>query len=504
MIEAAVGNLVAYGVAHGLIAPGDRVYVRNRIIDVLGLEVYDLAAETADGHAPVDDLLAPLLDDAAARGLIDPDTVTQRDLWDTAIMGTFVPRPSVVAERFWAQHAHDPVAATDYIHNLSVASNYVRLGRTRRDISWRQQTRYGLMDITINLSKPEKDPRDIAKAAAAVKATGTTATGTKYPANLLVRDNEGYPGRADHPARQNLRLVPMDLGGERWFLQYSPYQYYPEHAIVLSEAVRPMKIDGAAFGRLADFVDLLPHYFVGSNADLPIVGGSILSQDHFQGGAYEFALDRAAVSAAWDVDGLALEVLDWPLSVLRLRGERPEVLARATELLEFWREYSDPDLGVIARTGDTPHNTITPIARRCGRDLQLSLCLRNNRTSAEHPDGIYHPHAEIHPVKRENIGLIEAMGLAVLPGRLASELDDVARALSNDAPLPDALSAHQPMLDALRRAHPAGLSPQQALAAAREAAGEFFVRGLEHCGVFGADPVAGSRRLLGTLGWIAD
>lgn len=499
MIEAAVGNLVAYGVAHGLIAPEDRVYVRNRIIEVLGLEAYDPTAETADGEAPVDDLLAPLLDDAAARGLIDPDTVTQRDLWDTAIMGVFVPRPSAVTERFWILHAHDPVAATDYIHNLSVAGNYVRMGRTRRDISWQQQTRYGLMDITINLSKPEKDPRDIAKAASAPKVSGP-----QYPANLLDRDNEGYPGRTDYPARQNLRLVPMDLGGERWFLQYSPYQYYPEHAIVLSEAVRPMRIDGATLGRLADFVDLLPHYFVGANADLPIVGGSILSQDHFQGGAYEFALDRAAVSAAWDLDGLALEVLDWPLSVLRLRGPRSEVLARATDLLDVWRDYSDPDVGVVARTADTPHNTITPIARRRGHDLQLALCLRNNRTSAEHPDGIYHPHAEIHPVKRENIGLIEAMGLAVLPGRLASELDDVARALSSGAELPETLAAHQPMLDELRRVHPTGLGPRQALAAAREAAGSFFVRGLEHCGVYGADPVAGCRRLLGSLGWIPE
>jgi UDPglucose--hexose-1-phosphate uridylyltransferase len=499
VIEAAVGNLVDYGVKHGLIAPGDRSYARNRVIEVLQIEDYDLAAETADcGDTPIDDLLAPLLDDAAARGLIDPDTITQRDLWDTAIMGAFVLHPSVIVERFWGRHSADPASATGYFHNISVASNYVRIGRTDRNVTWLQDTAYGRMDMTINLSKPEKDPRDIAKAAKSVR----TPAHTRYPANLLVRDNEGYPGRTDHPARQNLRLIPMDLDGEPWLLQYSPYQYYPEHAIVLSEAVKPMKMDGSAFRRLADFVELLPHYFVGANADLPIVGGSILSHDHFQGGAYEFALDRATVDASWDLDGLTVEVLHWPLTVLRLRGTRADVLARATELLAAWREYSDESRGVRAATGSTPHNTITPIARRVGSELQLTLALRNNRTTPEHPDGIYHPHAEIHPIKRENIGLIEVMGLAVLPARLATELNEIALALATGGELPEDLSPHQPMLAALRERHPEAMSLDEAVAIVRTEAGDFFVRGLEHCGVFGADAVAGCGQLLASIGWL--
>lgn len=499
MIEPAVGNLVDYGVKRGLIAEEDRAYVRNRIIEVLRVEHYDLAAETSDcGDSPVDELLAPLLDYGVATGLVEPDTVTQRDLCDTAIMGAFVMHPSVIAERFWALHRQSPEAATEYFHNQSVASNYVRTGRTERDISWKQDTPYGRVGITINLSKPEKDPRDIAKAA----RTTRTSDHQPYPANLLTRDNEGYPGRTDHPARQNLRLIPMELGGERWFLQYSPYEYYNEHAIVLSEVARPMKIDGAAFERLADFVELIPHYFVGSNADLPIVGGSILSHDHFQGGAYEFALDRAHVDASWQVGGVSVEVLRWPLTVIRLRGPRAAVLHRATELLAAWREYSDPDHAVFAYSGDTPHNTITPIARLVGGELQLTLCLRNNRTSPDHPDGIFHPHAQIHPIKRENIGLIEAMGLAILPGRLSTELNEVALALVNGSELSEDLSPHQPMLDGLRARHTEPLTMEEAIAIVRLDAGAFFVRGLEHCGVFGGDSVAGCCRFLATLGWI--
>lgn len=499
MIESSIGNLLDYGVKHSLIEPVDRVYVRNRIIEVLELDDYDLALETADcGDTPVDELLAPVLDDAVARGLIEPDTVTQRDLWDTAVMGTFVLHPSVVVERFWALHAQSPVAATDYFHHLSASSNYIRIPRTDKNITWPQHTRYGQLDITINVSKPEKDPRDIAKAARGVRAKAHA----KYPANLLARDNEGYPGRTDHPARQNLRLIPMELDGDPWLLQYSPYRYYPQHAIALSEAVTPMRINQATFTRLADFVELFPHYFMGSNADLPIVGGSILSHDHFQGGAYEFALDRAAIDAAWDVDGTSVEVVHWPLTDIRLRGERSAVLDRATELLDVWRGYSDEERGVLAFTGDTPHNTITPIARQVGSHLQLDLVLRNNRTSPQHPDGIYHPHVEIHPIKRENIGLIEVLGLAVLPGRLAVELNEIALALANGTELPADLSPHQAMLDELRGEHPGRVTLTEALELVRDAAGEYFVRGLEHCGVFGPNAVAGCTRLLASMGWI--
>jgi UDPglucose--hexose-1-phosphate uridylyltransferase len=287
-------------------------------------------------------------------------------------------------------------------------------------------------------------------------------------------------------------------------LQYSPYEYYEQHAIALSAVVKPMKVNGAALRRLADFVELLPHYFAGSNADLPIVGGSILSHDHYQGGQFEFALDRARVDAAWDFDGLTVEVLHWPLTVLRVRGARAEVLARGEELLEAWREYSDEEFGVRAFSSDTPHNTVTPIARRVGSELQLSLALRNNRTSPDHPDGIFHPHAEIHPVKRENIGLIEVMGLAVLPARLSTELNEIALALTTGTELSEELSPHQPMLDGLRERHAESLSLEDAVSVVRIEAGDMFVRGLEHCGVFGSEAVDGCTRFLASVGWIGN
>lgn len=491
MIEPELGALLDYGQNHGLISAEDRVCTRNRVLEVLRIDDYDLAAEGgAGGDGDVDALLAPLLDDAARRGLITPDTVTQRDLWDTAIMGCFVPPPAQVARDFWADYAQGPVIATDRYHRHAVASNYIRVGRTDRNITWQQATDYGVLDMTINVSKPEKDPRDIAAAAAG-------GSGGGYPQCLLCKENEGYRGRADHPARQNLRLIGMELAGERWYLQYSPYRYYNEHCIVLSDEHRPMRIDDQTFVRLADFTSLLPHYLVGSNADLPIVGGSILSHDHFQGGRYEFAMDRAEPAWATEIDGVHVEVLHWPLAVLRLRGADADVLALSNRVLAAWREYSDPGRGVIAYSGQTPHNTITPIARREQGTLRMDLVLRNNRTSDAHPDGIYHPHAEIHPVKRENIGLIEVMGLAVLPGRLETELEAIARSLLG-AELPQECAPHRPMLDELLATGPA-TDLDEARHRAREMAGTYFVRGLEHCGVFGADTVAGCRAFLAAV-----
>ena len=434
-------------------------------------------------------MLRPLLDDAARRGLIEPDTTTQRDLWDTAIMGCFVGPPSDVAARFWRDHTQDPVRATDAFHRQAVASNYIRVGRTDRNITWRQPTRYGVMDMTINVSKPEKDPRDIA-------AARSVASG--YPQCLLCRENEGYAGRADHPARQNLRLIGMELAGQPWFLQYSPYRYYPEHCIVLSEQHRPMRIDDGALERLAAFTSLVPHYLVGSNADLPIVGGSILSHDHFQGGRYEFAMDRARPLWTGTRDGVSVSVLDWPLAVLRVEGSDPDVLRFSSRVLAAWREYNDVGRGVLSHTGEVPHNTITPIARRVDDRLRFDLVLRNNRTSEQHPDGVFHPHAQIHPVKRENIGLIEVMGLAVLPGRLAAELSTVAQALLDGSDLPEQLAAHRPMLEELRAGGPAA-DLQTAIARARDMAGEYFVRGLEHCGVFGGETLAGCQEFLASL-----
>jgi len=493
MIEPALGALIEYAVTSGLITTDDVPYVRNRVLEVLRIPDYDPAAEATADHSPqadVDTLLAPLLDDATRRGLIEPDTTTQRDLWDTAIMGSFVAPPTTVNARFWSHYAHDPVLATDAFHDEAVLSNYIRAGRTDRNITWRQSTAYGVMDMTINVSKPEKDPRDIAAAA--------HVTGGGYPACLLCRENEGYAGRADHPARQNLRLVGMELGGEPWYLQYSPYRYYPEHCIVLSQEHRPMRIDAMALSRLADFTRLLPHYMVGSNADLPIVGGSILSHDHFQGGRYEFAMDRAEPAWATDRDGVTVEVLHWPLAVLRVRGADDAVLAFADRAVTAWREYSSPQHAVLDHTDGVPHNTVTPIARRTGEELRLDLVLRNNRTSQEHPDGIFHPHAPIHPVKRENIGLIEVMGLAVLPGRLDAELDMVAATWLEGGDLPVSADAHAPMLAQLRAAsHPRTLD--EARERTRHMAGEYFVRGLEDCGVFGADAVRGCQDFLSRM-----
>ena len=390
MIEPALGALLDYAREHGLITAEETAYTRNRVLEVLQISDYDLNAEvrTSSGQG-VDALLGPLLDDAARRGLIDPDTTTRRDLWDTAIMGALVRPPSEVLRRFWDDYALSPQQATDTFHQQSVASNYIRTARTDRNITWRQATAYGVMDMTINLSKPEKDPRDIAAAADGVQGG--------YPACLLCRENEGYAGRADHPARQNLRLIGLELTGEPWFLQYSPYRYYNEHCIVLSEQHRPMRIDDAALRRLSEFTQILPHYLIGSNADLPIVGGSILSHDHFQGGRYEFAMDRAGAAWSEQRSDVAVEVLHWPLAVIRLTGSDDEVLQLAGAVLAAWREYSDPGRGVLSHSGSTPHNTITPIARRVPAGLRLDLVLRNNRTSADHPDGIYHPHARDSP-----------------------------------------------------------------------------------------------------------
>lgn len=497
MIEPALGALLGYGLSRGLLVEDDVVYVRNRILEVLRIRDYDLAAETLTftGDLSVDELLLPLLDHAAARGLIDPDTAIQRDLWDTAIMGCFLDSPSRINADFWRAHATASSAATDYLHGLSVASNYIRVARTDRNPSWRQPSRYGEFEITINISKPEKDPRDIA-ASASAPVSG-------YPACLLCAENEGFAGDSGYPARQNLRLARMQLAGEPWLLQYSPYRYFNEHCIVLSREHRPMLINDATFDRLHEFAELFPHYLIGSNADLPIVGGSILSHDHFQGGAHEFPMERAEVLSSWQLDDLEIGVLNWPLSVIRLTGPAASVKAVARQVLAAWRTHDDVHRGILARTGSTLHNTITPILRSHDDRLCLYIVLRNNRTSVDHPDGVFHPHAEIHPVKRENIGLIEVLGLAVLPARLQSELAAVASALADRSELPRALVAHQPMLDGIRSSVPRDLTLAQAEKAVRLAAGGMFVTGLEHCGVFGNDQVAGIAEFLAASDVIA-
>ena len=492
----ALADFVGYVLERGLIASGDTDWAVNRTLEVLHLDTPGSWAGRASSPPPrdADSAVAGLLEVGVATQRIG-DTTGQRDLLDAALFGALMPPPSAVADAFFERLAADPVAATDAFYRMSVDANYIHAARSESNPRWRQPTAYGDMDITINLAKPEKDPRDIA--AAASMASGA-AGAAAYPQCLLCRQNEGYAGRLDHPARQNLRLVPLELAGRPWALQYSPYLYYPEHCIVLDSVHQPMRLTRETFARLLDFVTLVPHYFLGSNADLPIVGGSILSHDHFQGGRYRFPIEDAEVLERFvSPDGVVAEVLNWPLATVRLTSADPNLLGdTAMAVLTGWRHYDEPATGVVSHTGDTPHNTVTPIARRQGRDYQVDIVLRNNRTSAEHPDGIFHPHAEIHPVKRENIGLIEVMGLAVLPGRLASDMPRLAQVLQGE-PMPDDLVAHQPMVAAMDAA------ATDAEGAVRNAVGQYFVSGLEHCGVFGVASAALPpwRRFLDHLGY---
>ena len=409
MIYTAIDELIRYAVDSGLTPEEETLYARNLLLDLLREADY---RPGRPAPRPLPEILRELTDIAVERGIL-PDSGENRDIFDTKLMNCLTPRPAQVRRAFWEAYAQSPAQATDYFYGLSQNSNYIRRDRIAKDRRWVYDGEFGPLDITINKSKPEKDPRDIA-AAGKAKASG-------YPLCLLCAENEGYAGRIGHPARANHRIIPLQLGGESWALQYSPYVYYNEHCIVLSMAHRPMAVSRAGFIRLLDFVGQFPHYFVGSNADLPIVGGSILSHDHFQGGRYVFAMEKAEIEQAFDLPGfedVTCGRVHWPISVLRLRCADPGRLADAADaVLTHWRGYSDPDAGILART-DAPHNTITPIARRRGELFELDLALRNNRTTPEHPLGLFHPHAQWHHIKKENIGLIEVMGLAVLPARL--------------------------------------------------------------------------------------
>ena len=428
-ICARIGALIEYAEEKGLADPRDRLYYRNTLLGLLGLDA-DTEASPVTGLS-----LQTILDDlsgyAFEKGLIPDAGVTAKDLFDTELMGLFTPLPSVVEELFDAyEKGSSPKAATDFFYTLCKDTNYIRTERVAKDLRWEYTGKYGVLDITVNLSKPEKDPKAIAAA--------RTSAQTAYPKCQLCAENVGYRGRLDHPARQNLRTVPVELAGERWLFQYSPYVYYNEHCIVLNSAHVPMKITPATFARQLDFVERFPHYFVGSNADLPIVGGSILTHDHFQGGHYVFAMEKAKTLASFRFPGfedLTVEWLCWPLSVLRLTGTKEKVQSLSEKLLAAWRTYSDPERQIFAETDGTPHNTITPIARRKGGLYQMDLVLRNNLTTPEHPDGLYHPHKEKHHIKKENIGLIEVMGLAVLPSRLKNELACVEERIGNGLPL---------------------------------------------------------------------
>lgn len=420
MLYKNIKKLVEYGVQTGLTPECERTYTTNLLLEIFKEDDYeDVSIEGEE--LDLEQILKELLDEAVARGLVE-DSVVFRDLFDTKLMNCLLPRPAQVQKTFWEEYERSPEAATEFFYKFSQDSDYIRRYRVKKDMKWKVDSPYGEIDITINLSKPEKDPKAIA-AAGAAKASS-------YPKCQLCMENEGYAGRANHPARETHRIIPITINDSRWGFQYSPYVYYNEHCIVFNGQHVPMKIDRAAFVKLFDFVKQFPHYFLGSNADLPIVGGSILSHDHFQGGNYTFAMAKAPVEIPVTIPGyedVEAGIVKWPLSVLRIRhADEKRLIDLADHVLQAWRGYTDEDAFIYAETDGTPHNTITPIARKKGDMYELDLTLRNNITTEEHPLGVYHPHAQYHNIKKENIGLIEVMGLAVLPSRLKEELEILA------------------------------------------------------------------------------
>ena len=478
MPDGLIKGLIAYALERGLIEEADRTFCTNAILRIMKLDSIDENAAPVKAELHV--LLDGLCDIAAKKGRIE-DSVTYRDLFDTALMGALMPRPSEVTKKFAALYKESPEKATDYYYALSCDSNYIRRDRIAKIMKWKYAGEYGEIDITVNLSKPEKDPKAIAAA--------KNAPQSGYPKCLLCRECEGYAGRVDFPARQNHRIIPVDINNEAWFMQYSPYVYYNEHCIVFNGRHVPMKIDRSAFDKLLEFVTRFPHYFIGSNADLPIVGGSILSHEHFQGGHYEFAMERAPIEREVVFPGfedVSAGIVKWPMSTLRLRGaDREKLAALADKILTAWRGYTDESAFIFAETDGVPHNTITPIARRRGELYELDLVLRNNITTDEHPLGVYHPHAELHHIKKENIGLIEVMGLAVLPPRLKNELEALADGILNKKDLrADPLTAsHADWADVFTKEYD-DINAGNVDEIIRREVGKVFSTVLEHAGVF--------------------
>ena len=474
----AVAQLISYALDKELIQPEERVWAINTLLQVLELDSCDLPEVTEREELSV--ILDALLEDAYARGVMTENSIVYRDLFDTKIMGALTPRPAQVIAQFQALRAQSPQKATDWYYQFSQDTNYIRRDRIAKDMQWKAPTEYGELDITINLSKPEKDPKAIAAA--------RNLPASAYPRCQLCAENEGYAGRVNHPARQNHRIVPITIHGAPWFLQYSPYVYYNEHCICLNREHTPMKIDRACFAKLLDFVGQFPHYFVGSNADLPIVGGSILAHDHFQGGRYTFAMEIAPVERTFTFQGyedVTAGIVKWPMSVVRLTSARPERLVDlADQILHAWRGYTDEAVMIFAQTDGEPHNTIPPLARRRGADYELDLVLRNNLTTQEHPLGLYHPHGELHHIKKENIGLIEVMGLAVLPARLKTELAAVADKLVSGEPLQDdpLTQSHAQWAEAFRGKYQ--ITGDNALDIVQKETGLVFAQVLEHAGVY--------------------
>ena len=483
MIDAAVSKLAAYALRTGLIEPCEYTWAVNTILDALKLDSYTDPGEEW-GEIQLAPVLEELLDDAFARGVLTENSVVYRDLFDTELMGRLTPRPAQVTAKFQALYEEDPQKATDWYYKFSQDTNYIRRDRIARDMQWKARTEYGELDITINLSKPEKDPKAIAAA--------RNLPASNYPRCQLCAENEGYAGRVNHPARQNHRIVPITINGSPWFLQYSPYVYYNEHCICLNSVHTPMKIDRACFGKLLDFVRQFPHYFVGSNADLPIVGGSILAHDHFQGGRYTFALEKAPVETPFVFPGyedVEAGIVKWPMSVVRIASHDPErLIDLADHMLCAWRGYTDEAAVIYAETDGVPHNTITPIARMRDGKYELDLVLRNNLTTPEHPLGLYHPHARLHHIKKENIGLIEVMGLAVLPARLKEELAAVADALVTGADLrsSELTEKHADWAEGFRDRY--AFTRENALDIVQKETGLVFAQVLEHAGVYKRTP----------------
>ena len=480
-IETCIDSLVSYAMNRGLAEPVDHQVLTNRLLDILRLDDYELSDEPQSED--LEEILAGILDYAVAHGLCE-DNITARDIFDTRIMGAVTPMPREVVRTFREKYARSPETATDWYYRFSCDTDYIRRYRIAKDMRWKYPSQYGEMDITINLSKPEKDPKAIAAA--------KNAPQTAYPKCQLCRENEGYAGRMNHPARANHRIIPITVCGEDWCLQYSPYVYYNEHCIVFNSQHVPMKIDRSAFEKLLDFVKDFPHYFVGSNADLPIVGGSILSHEHFQGGHYQFAMEKAGLEKEVCFKGfedVKAGIVKWPMSVIRLDGSDPQRLAElADKILTCWRGYSDESVGVVAFSDGEPHNTITPIARRHGELYELDLVLRCNITTPEHPLGVFHPHADKHHIKKENIGLIEVMGLAVLPSRLKQELTDLASAIvsGTDIAADAVLNKHAPWVEELKKQYT--FTEENALDIILKETGRVFTEVLEDAGVYKNTP----------------
>ena len=496
MVYEAIKKLVTYGMETGLISEEEKIYSTNLILDVLKLDDYEEPEENYE-KVELEPVLKELLDYAVEKGLIE-DSVVYRDLFDTRLMNCLVPRPSQVIKTFKEKYAASPEEATNYYYKLSRDSDYIRRYRVCKDMKWVTKTEYGDIDITINLSKPEKDPKAIA-AAKLAKQSG-------YPKCQLCRENEGYAGRTNHPARENHRIIPITINGGQWGFQYSPYVYYNEHCIVFNGQHVPMKVERATFVKLFDFIKLFPHYFIGSNADLPIVGGSILSHDHFQGGNYEFAMAKAPVEREFTVKGyedVKAGIVKWPLSVIRLScTDEKRIIDLADHILKAWRGYTDEEAYVFAETDGEPHNTITPIARKRGDMYELDLALRNNITTPECPLGLYHPHNELHHIKKENIGLIEVMGLAVLPSRLKEEMEILSDYIvdGKDIRSNEKIEKHADWVDEFRPKFPV-INAENVDAVIKEEIGIVFKKVLEDAGVFKRDAKgqAAFDRFTGTL-----